>query len=137
MLGRGNVLQPETIIHFFSFLLDCNNEQLWWGSQLLPLRPKLFAVLSYLATHPNRLVTKEELLKAVWPDVRVSEGLLHTYVRDLRQVLGKDPKALRIIETVARRGYRFIGIVISPPPTLFLLSGVGFLSCKEYLRSLS
>lgn len=84
------------------------NEQLWWGSQLLPLRPKPFAVLSYLATHPHRLVTKEELLKAVWPDVRVSEGILHTYVRDLRQVLGEDSEAPRIIETVARRGYRFI-----------------------------
>lgn len=101
-------MQPEPILHFSTFRLDCTNEQLWQGSQLLPLRPKPFAVLSYLATHPNRLVTKEELLKAVWPGVRVSEGLLHTYVRDLRQILGKDPKAPRIIETVARRGYRFI-----------------------------
>jgi len=53
-------------------------------------------------------VTKEELLKAVWPETCVSAGLLHTYIRDLRDVLGEDPEAPRFIETVARRGYRFI-----------------------------
>jgi DNA-binding winged helix-turn-helix (wHTH) protein len=117
-------MKVEDVIHFSTFRLDCNNEQLWCGSQLLPLRPKPFAVLRYLAAHPGRLVTKEELLKAVWPDVRVSEGLLHTHIRDLRQVLGEDSETPRIIETVARRGYRFIGTVVSgqssvvsPPPT--------------------
>ena len=75
---------------------------------MLPLRPKPFAILRYLAEHPHRLVTKEELLKAVWPETCVSAGLLHTYLRDLRDVLGEDPEAPRVIETVARRGYRFI-----------------------------
>ena len=63
---------------------------------------------SYLVEHPDRLVTKEELLQAVWPNTYVSEGLLSTYIRDLRAVLGDDPAAPRFIETVVRRGYRFI-----------------------------
>jgi DNA-binding winged helix-turn-helix (wHTH) protein len=99
---------PEAVIHFPPFRLDCTNEQLWHGNQLLPLRPKPFAVLHYLVEHPNRLVTREELLKAVWPETYVSLGVLHAYIRDLRAVLGDDPQAPRFIETVARRGYRFI-----------------------------
>ena len=106
-------MKDEAAIHFPPFRLELANEQLWRETELLRLRPKPFALLRYLALHPGRLVTKEELLKAVWPDVRVSEGLLHTYVRDLRRVLGETREASRLIETVARRGYRFIGKVVS------------------------
>src|SRR5215510_14983290 len=95
-------------IHFPPFHLDLTNEQLWQGTQQLPLRPKPFALLRYLVENPGRLVTKEELLQAVWPKTYVSEGLLSTYIRDLRAVLGDDPAAPRFIETVVRRGYRFI-----------------------------
>src|SRR5581483_4720474 len=64
--GRRNLaMKSEGVIHFAAFRLDCTNEQLCRGSQLLPLRPKPFAILHYLATHPNQLVIKEELLKAV------------------------------------------------------------------------
>ena len=48
------------------FHLDLANEQLWRGAELLPLRPKAFRLLRYLSEHPQRLVTQEELLKAVW-----------------------------------------------------------------------
>jgi DNA-binding winged helix-turn-helix (wHTH) protein len=98
----------EAVSPFPPFPLDCITEQLWRGSQVLPLRPKSFAVLHYLAEHPHRLVTKEELLKAVWLETYVSAGLLHAYIRDLRDLLGDDRQAPRCIETVARRGYRFI-----------------------------
>jgi len=106
----------EAIIHFPPFRLDYTTEHLWQGTQLLPLRPKPLAILRYLAEHPHRLVTKEELLKAVWPETCVSAGLLHTYIRDLRQVLGDDPEAPRFIETVARRGYRFIAPLTAAQP---------------------
>ena len=63
----------------------------------------------------GRLVTNEKLLKAVWPRTYVSEGLLHTYLRDLRHILNDDPEAPRFIETVVRRGYRFIAPLAEEP----------------------
>jgi DNA-binding winged helix-turn-helix (wHTH) protein/predicted ATPase len=102
----------EQII-FPPFRLDPVNEQLWRENQLVPLRPKTFAVLRCLVEQAGRLVTKEELLKAVWPGIRVSDGILKGYIRDLRDILGDDSQRPRFIETVPRRGHRFIGQVVS------------------------
>jgi DNA-binding winged helix-turn-helix (wHTH) protein len=104
--------------------LDLANEQLWRGAELMPLRPKAFALLRYLATHAQRLVTQEELLKVVWQHTYVSEGLLRGYIRELREVLGDEAKAPRFIEMVPRRGYRFIAPVTTTPPVLSLKSRV-------------
>ena len=93
---------------FPPFRLDPVNEQLWRENQLVPLPPKTFAVLRYLVEQSGRLVTKEELLKAVWPNTRVSEGVLKGYIRDLRDALGDDSHQPRFIETVPRRGNKFI-----------------------------
>jgi len=101
-------VQPVACIEFPPFRLDLVNQELWRGTERLPLRSKPYAVLAYLATHPSRLVLRQELVDAVWQDTRVAEGVLRGYVRDLRAVLGDDPVAPRFIETVARRGYRFV-----------------------------
>jgi DNA-binding winged helix-turn-helix (wHTH) protein len=106
-------MQPDTCLEFAPFRLDLANHELWRGEERLPLRPKPFAVLAYLATHPRRLVPREELANAVWPDTHVGDGLLRGYVRDLRTVLGDDADAPRFIETVARLGYRFVAPVRS------------------------
>src|SRR3954452_24251967 len=103
-------------ITFPPFSLDLANEQLWQGTQQLPLRPKPFAILRYLVEHAGHLVSKAELLKAVWPDTYVSEGLLNTYIRDVRRVLGDNLDAPRFIETIVRRGYRFIAPLTPAPP---------------------
>ena len=87
-------------IVFPPFRLDPGNEQLWRDDQLVPLRPKAFAVLRCLVEQAGRLVTKEDLLKAVWPGTRVSEGLLKGYIRDLRDILGDDSHHPRFIETI-------------------------------------
>ena len=58
-------MSAETFVVFSPFRLDFLNQQLWREQDLLPLQPKAFAVLAYLATHPDRLVTAEELRKAV------------------------------------------------------------------------
>jgi DNA-binding winged helix-turn-helix (wHTH) protein len=103
-------------VFFPPFRLDVLNEQLWDGSRHIPLRPKLFAVLRYLVEHPGHLITKEEFTVAIWADTRVSENLLKSYIRDLRAVLGDTPEAPRFIETIPRRGYRWIAPLVTTPP---------------------
>src|SRR5262245_27993284 len=88
--------------------LDLANKCLWHGTQAIPLRPKTFAVLRYLVEHPGQLVTKAALLDAVWSETTVSDGGLMVCLHELRRALGDDPKTPRFIETVHRRGYRFI-----------------------------
>src|SRR5215831_9994653 len=95
-------------IHFPPFRLDAVNKTLWRDDTVLPLRPKPFAVLRYLLEHPGRLVTREELQTAVWSGTFVSESLLRGYVRDLRDVLDDDAESPHFIETIPRRGYRFL-----------------------------
>jgi DNA-binding winged helix-turn-helix (wHTH) protein len=96
------------VLIFSPFRLDSVNQELWRNAERIGLRPKAFAFLSYLARHPQRLVTKQELLRNLWPSASVSEELLRGYVRELRAVLGDDAKAPRYVMTVATRGYKFL-----------------------------
>ncbi|WP_145998759.1 AAA family ATPase [Methyloterricola oryzae] len=111
IFGMMKAMERERDLIFPPFRLDLLNERLWCGEQPISLRPKALAVLRYLAEHPQRLVTQEELLQAVWHQPYVSDGLLRGYIGELRGVLGDDAKAPRFIETAARRGYRFIAAV--------------------------
>src|SRR5262245_17294794 len=81
----------------------------WRGSERLDLTPKAFAVLRHLVEHPQRLVTKEELLEAAWGETVVSEAAITSCIRDLRKALDDSSRTPRYIETVHRRGFRFIG----------------------------
>jgi DNA-binding winged helix-turn-helix (wHTH) protein/predicted ATPase len=103
-------------IEFPPFRLDLTNQELWRGAERIPLRAKPFAVLAYLAANPARLVLRAELVNAVWPDTRVGEAVLRGYVRELRTLLGDEAAAPRFIETVARRGYRFVAPIRSGEP---------------------
>src|SRR5262245_24250136 len=94
---------------FEPFCLDRGNECLWRGSQVIKLRPKAYAVLNELVVRSGQLVTKEELLAAVWPETFVTDAVLKVTIRQLREALDDDPKAPEFIETAHRRGYRFIG----------------------------
>jgi DNA-binding winged helix-turn-helix (wHTH) protein len=93
-------------IFFHPFCLDLASECLWRGSQAIKLRPKAFAVLDYLLGRPGQLVTKEELLNAVWPGTFVGEAVLKVAIRQVREALGDDSQSPRFIETAHRRGYR-------------------------------
>jgi predicted ATPase/DNA-binding winged helix-turn-helix (wHTH) protein len=88
--------------------LDLEDKQVWHGEQHWQLTPKAFAVLRHLVEHPGRLITKEELLRAVWPNRVVSEWALWTCIREIREALSDDIHAPHYIQTVHRRGYRFI-----------------------------
>ncbi len=99
-----------------SLLLDLADERAWLGEAPLALTPKAFAVLRYLALHRDRLVTKDELLREVWPDAAVSDSSLTTAIREIRRALGDGPSRPTFIQTVHRRGYRFVGTVHGAAP---------------------
>src|ERR1700746_3787750 len=93
---------------FQSFRLDSANQTLWRGDCRIPLAPKAFDVLRYLVEHAGQLVTQDELLEALWPRAYVQPEVLKHQVLKLRKALDDDPRYPRCIETVPRRGYRFI-----------------------------
>jgi class 3 adenylate cyclase len=101
---------------FADFRLDPTNARLWQGAQVIALTPKVFDVLHYLVTHADRLVTKDALLDAVWPETAVSDGVVRMAIGDLRRALGDTAQAPRYIATVQRRGYRFVAPVTSVTP---------------------
>ncbi|HEV8712367.1 MAG TPA: AAA family ATPase [Candidatus Binatia bacterium] len=101
-------MKAQPLLLFPPFRLDMGNEQLWHGAHAVVLRPKTFAVLRYLVEHPGRLVTKEEVLDAVWGQTVVSESVLKSCIRELRKALADAAQTPRYIETVHRRGYRWI-----------------------------
>jgi predicted ATPase/DNA-binding winged helix-turn-helix (wHTH) protein len=103
-------------VHCGPFRVDLRNECVWHGAEARHVRPKTFAVLRYFVSHPGRLVTKEELLAAVWPETVVHEAALNICISQLRRVLGDDPQAPRFIGTVHRRGYRFIAALTAAEP---------------------
>lgn len=88
--------------------LDTQNECLWRGARSIALTPKAFAVLRYLADRPKRLVTKDELLDTLWAGTVVTDGVLKVCVLEIRKALEDDSKDPRFIQTVHRRGYRFL-----------------------------
>jgi DNA-binding winged helix-turn-helix (wHTH) protein/predicted ATPase/type II secretory pathway predicted ATPase ExeA len=100
---------------FPPFRLDLSGEQLWHEHQVIELRPKTFAVLRYLVEHTGRLVTKDELLDAVWAGTVVSDTVLKSCIRELRKALGDEAQRPQYIETVHRRGYRFIAPLAMAP----------------------
>jgi predicted ATPase/DNA-binding winged helix-turn-helix (wHTH) protein len=87
------------------------NLQLWRDKEEVNLRRKTFDVLRYLVDHSRQLVTKATLLDAVWPGVVVGDSMPATCVAELRRALGDDARTPQFIETVHRRGYRFIAQV--------------------------
>ena len=89
--------------------IDAQDERAWLGAAPLDLTPRAFAVLRRLVEHAGKLVTKTELLSTVWHDAVVSDAALASCIRDLRRALGDPSEAPRYIETVHRRGFRFIG----------------------------
>jgi predicted ATPase len=96
---------------FPPYTLDTENEQLWRLQELIYLRAKPFALLRHLVENPRRLLTHEELRKAIWPQTHVSHGVLREHLREVRAALGDNALTPRFIETVPRRGYRFLGQV--------------------------
>ena len=112
-------------IRFTPFRLDPANRRLYCGEQAIALRPKSFAVLKYLVDHAGTLVTKHELLDAVWPATAVSDTVLKTSIREIREALGDLAKTPRFVETAHRSGYRFIAALTTDHLPLELTALIG------------
>ena len=97
---------------FGEFELDEADARLTRDGKPIALAPKPFAVLCALARTPQMLVTKNALLDAVWGHRFVTESVLKSAISEVRAALGDDPKQPRYIETVSRRGYRFVGVAV-------------------------
>ena len=94
-------------LQFGDFTLDVAERRLLRDGRPVPLAPKAFDVLAALAARPGRLMTKDELLKEVWPDSFVEESNLAYHVFALRRALGETADGENYVETVPKRGYRF------------------------------
>jgi DNA-binding winged helix-turn-helix (wHTH) protein len=101
-------MHPDRRLTFAGFSLDLANEKLVHDGEAVALTPKAFAVLRRLLEDGGQLVTKEELLRAGWANTHVTDGVLKVSILEIRRALGDDSAAPRFIETVPRRGYRFI-----------------------------
>ncbi len=92
-------------LQFNDYVLDLDRGSLLLGGNEVALRPKTFAVLRYFVENSNRLVSKDDLFAAVWPNLAITDDVLVQSIGELRRALGED--GTRLIKTIPRRGYRF------------------------------
>src|SRR5262249_46241801 len=122
-------LHSPEMFQFEGYTLDVGRSSLRTADRDVQLRPKAFEVLRYLVENADRLVTKEELIQAIWPDVTVTDEALAHCVSEARQAIGDGDQA--IIKTVPRKGYRLAAPVLrvtapgtaGVPPALFQRAG--------------
>ena len=102
---------PDGRIRFGAFEADLQSQELLKEGKRIPLANQCFVVLAALLERPGQLVSREELRRRLWPDNRVVEFEqgLHAIINRLRDALGDGPAGAGMIETLPRRGYRFIG----------------------------
>ena len=102
---------PNRLYQFGEFTVDVDQRILLRNGTPLSLPPKLFDTFIILVNNRGRIVAKEELMNQLWPDTFVEEANLAVNIQQLRKVLGDNARKPLFIETVARRGYRFIAHV--------------------------
>jgi len=108
--------QDNRVYEFADFRLETAERILSRDGKVIPLRPKLFDLLVFLIEHRGEILEKDEITRAVWGghnhgSVEKPDANLNVNVSNLRHALGDDPDKPRFIETVQRRGYRFIALV--------------------------
>jgi len=104
---------PDKALTFGRYRLD-PRAGLTSGAREVKLTPKALALLSFLAERPGEVISKDELFAAVWPETAVGDAALVTCIQELRSALKDDARQPRYIETLHRRGYRFIGKPAAP-----------------------
>jgi TolB-like protein len=100
---------------FGGYALDVDRRELRRGSELIRTGPQVFDLLVYLVRNRHRVVTKDEVLEVVWRGRIVSESTLTSHMNAARKAIGDSGEEQKLIRTVARKGFRFIGPVIEEP----------------------
>ena len=103
--------EPSTDYEFGPFRIDASERQLLRNGQVVPLTQKAFDVLFALVQNSGHILTKDEVMKIVWPGTTVEEGNLARNISTLRSALGERPRDSQFIETIPWRGYRFVAQV--------------------------
>jgi DNA-binding response OmpR family regulator len=116
VIRRANPGQPPLTVaerlRSGSLVVDRVRQRAFWDGEKLDLSPKAMALLSYMVTHPDELLTRERLLDAVWGwDYPVGSRTVDTRIAELRKALGDNPQEPIFIETIPGRGYRLIARV--------------------------
>jgi DNA-binding winged helix-turn-helix (wHTH) protein/Tol biopolymer transport system component len=105
------MMGSDDAFEFEGFRLDLRRMGVWKDDERIPLEPKALDVLRHLVANRDRLVTKDELLDCVWKDTFVTPNVLTRAIAQLRKGLGDDVEHPKLIETVTKRGYRFVASV--------------------------
>src|SRR5687768_1612925 len=120
-----------SVLRFGDFVLDGSRRRLLRSGEDVYLPPKTFELLLHLLQNRGRVLTKDELLEAVWPDVNVVENTLAQRIREIREALGDGAHGGRFIKTVPKVGYQFIGELddepsgVMAPPAIASLEAAG------------
>src|SRR5215469_13623641 len=102
---------PQVLYEFSGFRLDPSQRVLMRQGELVTLTPKGFEALLFFVRNRGRLLEKDELMKSLWPESFVEEGNLSQHIFVLRKVLGDDQNGHTFIQTIPRRGYKFVAPV--------------------------
>jgi TolB-like protein/DNA-binding winged helix-turn-helix (wHTH) protein/Tfp pilus assembly protein PilF len=120
---------------FKAFRLDKANHLLWRDGDRVPLTPKGFDVLHYLVEHVGQVMTQDKILEALWPETYVNPEVLRKYIQEIRKALGDRPDNAEFIETLPKRGYRFVAPVTDEsevePPELAASDSTEALATEE------
>ena len=105
---------------FEDYLLDPDRRELNRGSQGIAIGPQVFDLLLHLVENRERVVSRDDLLEAVWGGRIVSESTMTSHINAVRKAIGDSGGEQRLIRTIARKGFRFVGEVRdSPSPEAF------------------
>src|SRR5262245_1026337 len=104
------------MVRFGPFAIDSRTWTLSRDGAAVDLSPRLVEILAYLVEQNGAVATKEELLDRFWPDVHVTENTLTRAIADIRKALGDAADQPRVVQTLARRGYRFVGEMDAAEP---------------------
>ena len=119
------------LYEFDEFRINTTERILQRRGQDIPLPPKVFDLLLALVVRHGQVVTKDQLMSEVWPDTFVEETNLKVYVSTLRKALGEGAEGAKFIETLPRRGYRFVGAVTEILPELSSQNGLAELVIEK------
>jgi len=96
---------------FAGYVLDLDRREFTRGAEAVPLGPQVFDLLAYLLKNRARVVSKDDLIDAVWEGRIVSESTLTSHINAVRKAIGDTGENQHLIRTIARKGYRFVGEV--------------------------